>query len=669
LRRLFLIFSVGLIVPSAFLVYLGVSSIRAESRLLEKQNAERFGATADALVDQLRLSIQGLGAPFAAAGVNRASYQRLEETFQSDGGFLIVLDQTDKAVHPYRDGAESSKPLPALPEALQRRLDAAEKLEFSQKDFAGAAQEYRALMDDAESLAWRASLLARLAGCWSKLKSWGKAEEAYRDLQARFAAEKNEQGAPWGLMAAIRLGDVYAASGRAELAIDHQLRLLQDLLGSRWPLGASDDRFYIQRVEDALGRAAPRMTPAQRARWDALSHDVHNHWNRAGRTQAWLKSEWPVRQAALRRVGRSDQPTLLWPDAKNALAFFVYPVFDPSSAQRVRTFIVGMRTDSLMTRWKNLLDPAATAGALRYTIHPEQAAEPQDLVRSVPHILPPLQLSVSSVGASVSNQFAARRRTIYIAMVGLAGVVIVVALLVTWIAIQREMEVAELKARFVSSMSHELKTPLSIIDLVSQKLKRGRYESPQDVQEFYGMLTEETTRLKGLIDDVLDFSRVMENRKPYLLSPLDLVPLITATVKRFHESPIAQGHPVLFETSLTVCIVQGNADALSRLLLNLMENAFKYSPPDRVDVRVRLAVEAQHVLLTVEDHGYGIAPEEQAHVFDRFYRARSASQDRPISGTGLGLAIVKNIVDAHHGSITLTSRLHEGSQFGVRLPR
>jgi two-component system, OmpR family, phosphate regulon sensor histidine kinase PhoR len=336
-------------------------------------------------------------------------------------------------------------------------------------------------------------------------------------------------------------------------------------------------------------------------------------------------------------------------------------------------------TQPLIAKWTETLEKLAAASNLAYRLEltPTRSLASSTQAPETKHwpfeqrlqgLSPAPTLRVAPISDVPVQKAAERRRQVYLAMVILAAMVILIALYATWYAVSREVEVAQLKARFVASMSHELKTPLSIIGLIGQKLQLGRYESPAEAQEYYTMLSEETGRLRTLIDDVLDFSRLLENRQPYHKKPIDLVALARDTVERFRQSQHFGTAHLTFQSELPECRTMLDPEAMGRVLLNLLDNAVKYSPADRIHLTVTLRQEGQEALLSVADEGYGIPAEEQTLVFDRFYRGRSASDHQQTKGVGLGLSIVKHILDAHRGRIELQSTLGKGSIFTIRLP-
>lgn len=235
---------------------------------------------------------------------------------------------------------------------------------------------------------------------------------------------------------------------------------------------------------------------------------------------------------------------------------------------------------------------------------------------------------------------------------------------------RREVALAEVKANFVADVSHELKTPLATIRLFGETLQSRRVISEDKRQEYYAIIIRETTRLTGLINNILDFARIEAGRDEYTLRPSD----IRETLRETYDSYCPQMDHNGFEHHLAMDDdlprVNADADAIGQVLLNLMSNAVKYAGDDRflsVEVTCDTRRGTKGVLISVHDRGIGIDPAERRHLFEGFYRARDR-RVRERSGTGLGLALVKQIVDAHGGHVYIESRLVKGTTFRVFLP-
>jgi signal transduction histidine kinase len=237
---------------------------------------------------------------------------------------------------------------------------------------------------------------------------------------------------------------------------------------------------------------------------------------------------------------------------------------------------------------------------------------------------------------------------------------------VLWRDVRREIRLGALRAQFVASVSHELKTPLTAIRMFAETLRMGRGMDEASRAEYLDTIVNESERLTRLLNNVLDFSRIDQAQKTYRFAPTDLADVIR-TAARTVEYPLAQGRFELrMQLAADVPAVQADADAVQQAVLNLLTNAMKYSGMSR-HLEVTLARQDDHAVISVTDHGVGIAPADRPRLFDRFYRAPTA-ENQHIAGTGLGLTIVQHIAEAHGGRVDVQSVPQAGSTFSLLLP-
>jgi signal transduction histidine kinase len=247
---------------------------------------------------------------------------------------------------------------------------------------------------------------------------------------------------------------------------------------------------------------------------------------------------------------------------------------------------------------------------------------------------------------------------------------IAVGVVATWRLVRRETEMARLKADFVANVSHDLKTPLSVIRMFAETLELDRVPDAATRREYYRVMTQESERLSRLIENVLDFSRIEGGRRVYARQPTALEPLIRETLEAFTYPLTQQGFKVDVDVAADLPEVAMDGEAIGQALGNLIDNAIKYAGDRkaiRIEARADGAAGAAAVALTVADEGIGIPPGEQERIFEKFYRV-GASETQGRRGSGVGLALVRHIVDAHGGSVRVESRPGEGSRFTIRLP-
>lgn len=256
---------------------------------------------------------------------------------------------------------------------------------------------------------------------------------------------------------------------------------------------------------------------------------------------------------------------------------------------------------------------------------------------------------------------------------GLTVLSLATLLAAMWIfkrTVREDMALAEMKANFVADVSHELKTPLALIHMYGETLQSGRISSEQKRQEYYAVITRESTRLNHLINNLLDFSGIDAGRRNYDMQRCDLVALVRQTYDDYRAQLDKQGFEHRFSAETQLPEVDADADAITQVIINLITNSIKYSENQR-DLTIELTHDTlrgrRGVLVSVHDRGIGIRPEDRSRIFDGFFRAAD-QRVRGQRGAGLGLALAKNIIEAHHGHLEVESRLVKGSTFRIFLP-
>lgn len=221
--------------------------------------------------------------------------------------------------------------------------------------------------------------------------------------------------------------------------------------------------------------------------------------------------------------------------------------------------------------------------------------------------------------------------------------------------------------QFTADAAHELRSPLSALRAIVQTALRSESLSPQEIQETLQILDRQSQRLSNLVQDLLLFSQIDQSSKELEFRLCCLNEIIEDLINELMA--IAVDYDIIFTYHFQVSDavnITGNAEQLRRAIANLIDNALNYTP-ENGQVTIVLTIDSNHAIIHVKDTGIGITPEEQERIFDRFYRINQARSSRQ-GGSGLGLAITQAIVHRHHGSLTVESRLGQGSAFTLRFP-
>jgi signal transduction histidine kinase len=233
-------------------------------------------------------------------------------------------------------------------------------------------------------------------------------------------------------------------------------------------------------------------------------------------------------------------------------------------------------------------------------------------------------------------------------------------------AAAREVRVAELKSNFVASVSHDLKTPLALIQLFAETLELGRVRTPERAQEYYRIINGESKKLTRLIENILDFSRMEAGLRPYRMEPADLSESVGKVLTRM-ETQFSQGNfTVTPRIESDLPRILADEGAAEQAIENLLANAMKYSGDSR-HIEISAGRVNGHIVVSVTDHGIGISRREQGRIFRKFYRVQRELGGGP-QGTGLGLAIVDHTMRGHGGFVRVQSEPDRGSTFSLHFP-
>ena len=265
----------------------------------------------------------------------------------------------------------------------------------------------------------------------------------------------------------------------------------------------------------------------------------------------------------------------------------------------------------------------------------------------------------------VQTFLTSRRGGFFYAFLLIAGILIF-GFTLTVRTVSHQFELARMQSDFVSTVSHEFKSPLTAVRQIAEMLQSDKVSSEQKRRRYYDVLVEQSERLSLLIDRVLDFAKMDSGHHTFDVQPVDVGPFLETLVSKVQQRVSHEGFVVRSEIDPSLPMVALDADAIGQAVTNLIDNGIKYSG-DSKEIVVRGFAENGHAVIAVRDFGIGLDPEEKERVFERFYRGGS-ELTRSVRGTGLGLTLVKQIVHGHGGRVDADSEPGHGSTFYIRLP-
>ena len=407
--------------------------------------------------------------------------------------------------------------------------------------------------------------------------------------------------------------------------------------------------------------------------------------------QSWVPLEAPQMAAKVHLMEKEDAPVLFegfWIVNDSQRTYYNVAFFTPPDVPKDRvelgfvsfdedylrkTFLPAMMKDVLTSR-SNVLQLEENPPVMM--IHPSKDPGPwvssanwdggnPEADRNFEYVFPGLSVAIKYQGTTVADIGSKFLRYNYIVLAALS-VLMVGGIWLTYRNVSREMNLARLKSDFVANVSHELRTPLALIRLYAETLELGRLTAKEKYQEYFRIIREESERLTALINNILDFSRIEAGRKEYEFKETDLAELVRSTLDSYRFQ--IQQNGFAFEENISPDIppMRVDREAIARSLLNLVNNALKYSK-DRKFIGVSLYRADSSINLEVRDRGIGIPANEQDKIFEKFYRCGDPLVHN-VKGSGLGLSLVRHIARAHGGEVLVESEPEKGSKFTIALP-
>ena len=649
-HKLIGVFILFILLPGAFLGIFALRVLRQEGQLGRQRTRERLERTAEEIGRDLDSEFRRwTDAVRTAAGVRLFDSSSFPDIFRQallEPGVGVYLAGSDKGLEAFPAGAllyvmPGMVPSRNSPGRIPAGLTEAESLELAREDYSNAIRAYRSLLDSADA-GLRPLVLQRLA---RTLRKAGKTEEAagvYRELQRLDTVWIG--GLPSDLIAQSELCSLAAERGDSVGLSQAALAFYRDLTAGKWLLDKPRYLFYSERCRT----------------WCRESRAAKDEFDRLRTTEEG--------RLALSRAAENllDQPRGVY--SSEAGAYLAFWNVDPFS-------MVVISAGFLESQWWPQL--LSTPGEdLKGTL---STPDGRTVFGSAPQGTPPLAVThdfrtddtpwllriwpgrPEAITADIKQ-----RQALSAAMLAFVVVLLGFGTYITIRIVRRELEIARLRADFVSTVSHEFRSPLTGIRQLGGMLLDGRVSDPVKQQGYFRMIVQESDRLARLVENILDFSRLEERRKEYRFEPVEPTRWLQKLAADFEAEIALTGAAVKADIPDGLPAISADREALGSAVRNLLDNAVKYSPGTKT-VWLDAADEGGEIRIAVRDRGVGISEQDQKHIFDRFYRADGEISKR-VKGAGLGLSLVRYIVTAHGGTVACQSRVGEGSTFTIRIP-
>ena len=645
-RKQILLFLVTVLLPSLVLIGLTVRMIGQEKELVQKRLIEERRRVAREIGQHFLMRLESIKLQEASAATE---WQLMPAEMNYVNPEVVLIGQVDgrQLVLPWERNQETENARRYLSDpAFAQKIRKAETEEFAQKNHTRAARLYKQALNSAKFPIQKEYARLLFARALSKSSQKAEALANYREISRLPYALSDEYGIPLSLYAAGRLleyeEDYEDVLGHIQIEIQKE----------HW-LSPSGSYLLLDLLEDFL-LTAPGAEIREAAN-DCMTL-IQKHIQKLEQAMA-LQNDFLILGLAANQNDQTEKNNPLWVSYGNnpwlvSLSASLYekpPFLVAVSAQKI---ITSLRADSGFKE----------AFPVEFDIVPGDDPEELSLGSNFQG------LAITFTGNQeqmFSTPWSIQPAFYLLALLLILGITLFGAYLL-WRDVRREVQMAEMRSQFVSSVSHELKTPLTAIRMFAETLRLGRSKDAKTQNEYLDTIVNESQRLTRLLNNVLDFSKIEQGKRLYCPESASLYEIVESAARAMEYPLSQQGFKLDVQTEDGLPNVHVDHDAIEQALLNLLHNAMKYSGESK-QIGLHLKRKDSHALIQVIDQGIGIDPQEQKRIFEKFYRIPSPENER-IVGTGLGLALVSHIIEAHGGYLELESTPGKGSTFSIFLP-
>lgn len=557
----------------------------------------------------------------------------------------------------------------------------AEKAEFTDRNYLVSIELYREALASSISAQESALLMSRIGRCYIKQGNYNKAIEEYNKILELGRDDLTIGNVPASIVALSQIADCYEAMKSSVEHYQALIELYRHLLDQPWDLASGEYLYYLNTVSERINKLevslidnndAERNIGSLMMREDSLLE--HISYIRFLDQNILPELESNIRYGAPGELQSLDFLQKDY-DPKFQLGFFKLP----EAFQQAELWALGYQYDKdyiLSSLFPETLDSVELGKDVFICILDEKDSvlyAQQDQPISLYLVAENLSQTFTDWKAALFDpdgrsieQITVREGRLYLILFTGIIFVMLIGIVVMVRAIIHESEISRMKSEFVSNVSHELKTPLALIRMFGETLDSGIVTDEKERLKFYSIIRKESERLTHLINNVLDFSRMDAGIKEYNFQETDLVEVVRNSLEAYKFQLSDNGFTIESDLPGETIVLKIDRDAISQVLINLLNNAVKYSDEQKY-ILVKVDRNSTSAMVSVKDQGIGISKEELKKIFDKFYRVSSA-RTKEKRGSGLGLTLARHIVEAHGGTIEVNSEIGEGSKFTVRIP-
>jgi signal transduction histidine kinase len=692
-KKLLVIFLFAIFLPSVSLSIFGIVALRNEKFRLAKQIENEQLQIASDIKGKIETKLLEIEKKLENLASNPSFRQKnfpvvkelITSLFERDSlaGIIFLLYENEEPLFPlFQTGFDKSANIPvqAYDSFLKQQIKNAEDAEYIRNDYLKAVSIYSDAFLQSSNRTIKARMLNHIARNLMKAGKFSRAADNYSKIINDYLDERTESGLPIELHAKLQKTECYSMLGDKSSAANCDLTIFEDLLVNRWNLNESQFKTYSSIVNERLTGFLSDSnweSTEYKSRFELLKEQYlykTGQWQTINNIKSFIVPELmnylqtnsfrtsPFEYS--KRIGNED--------------YLISAVTIPGQNQKENTGILAVKLNKLYLQ-NSILNKAIEE------IHPQQKTNlyitslSGDSIRGnkndTPDAItttalfddnfPPWRLEMAYIGPKGLGEKNIFASFYFWTIITLIIILVFGTALIARI-VAREMEILRIKSDFVSSVSHEFKTPLTSIKALTERLETGKVTQPAKMKQYISIISHDIDRLIRLVGNILNFSNIEEGKKLYRKEETDIAIWLKEVINNYQKESIERGVSISADIVDDLPALNIDKDSMTQAIFNLLDNAVKFSKDVR-EIGVTVLKNESSIIIKIKDKGIGIENDEKDKIFEKFYRGKSAVNNF-INGTGLGLALVKYTVEGHNGHIDVGSESGWSTVFSITLP-
>lgn len=681
-RKIILYYTVTIVLPCIILGALAYRGIKNDQALLERESRKMAQTTSQGLISDIIGDLKNVEDKFlrftdstltpqnnlfkdSSLAVFMKKYPIISGVFYlDDGNELSLLDSHMLYNSTIPDETKQTSTSPFIIKVIEQGWD----YEYKIKDYNRAINLYQKALLSTSKDNDRAIILISISRLQKKINKKEEALETYKTLLESYSDIYIEGELPIGMISLLESSQLYLELGDTIQHIKTINSLLTDIKNAKWQINEATFANSLESILESIDalKNAPKKPMDLLNTSDSLIQDI----NEIESASNYLLGFQSIKESnnLIKSMGNQEYLT-----SNTGNSYFIFL----NKNSKKQTWGLIYNQDNLLKKMiKPRLIPLSLDLQFEWRIinnNGDVLEETGDLIDKIntinisfPNPLPPWILIISPEENLGIATFAFENKGVFFYILLLILIILSFGLYFTMFTVNNELRISQLKSNFISTVSHEFKSPLTAIQQMAEMLKDGRVPSDDRKQKYYVSMLKESNRLSLLINNMLDFSKMEVGQKSFHFEKGNLSDITEEMVLSMRNYWGDKDFEISFLLNNVIPYSYFDKESIKQVLQNLIDNACKYSGTSK-KVNIEVTADTRNIMISVKDYGIGIKKEDQKNLFNRFFRS-SDLLTQQVKGSGIGLTIVKQIIEKHRGKIQLTSEYGKGSLFQVKLP-